>query len=46
MKKHEPRKLQLSKDTLRRLECAALAEAMGGEPTTTVLTRWRTCTCY
>jgi hypothetical protein len=46
MKKKEIRKLQLSKDTLRQLtDNALLEQAAGGEPTTTVLTRWRTCTC-
>jgi hypothetical protein len=45
MKKQEVRKLQLNKDTLRHLESALLGQALGGEPTTTVLTHWRTCTC-
>ncbi|HEY6324855.1 MAG TPA: hypothetical protein VJA16_25185 [Thermoanaerobaculia bacterium] len=45
MKKQESKKLQLSKDTLRHLENAPLERALGGEPTTTVLTHWRTCTC-
>jgi hypothetical protein len=45
MKKQESKKLKLSKDTLRHLENASLEEAIGAEPTTTVLTRWRTCTC-
>ena len=46
MKKKEVRKLQLSKDTLRQLtDNALLEQAVGAEPTTTVLTRWKTCTC-
>jgi hypothetical protein len=45
MKKQDSKKLQLSKDTLRHLENATLERAIGGEPTTTVLSRWRTCTC-
>jgi hypothetical protein len=45
MKKQESKKLQLSKDTLRHLENATLERAIGGEPTTTVLSHWRTCTC-
>jgi hypothetical protein len=45
MKKQESKKLQLSKDTLRHLDKTPLGEVIGGEPTTTVLTHWRTCTC-
>jgi len=45
MKKQDSKKLQLSKDTLRHLENGPLERALGGEPTTTVLTHWRTCTC-
>ncbi len=45
MKKNEVKKLQLSKDTLRRLTDDALLEkAAGGQPTTTVLTRFPSCT--
>lgn len=46
MKKKETKKLQLGKDTLRHLvDKSPLAQAVAGEPTTTVMTRWRTCTC-
>jgi hypothetical protein len=46
MKKQESKALKLSKDTLRNLEQAPLEQAAGGEPTTTVQTRWKTCTCW
>ncbi len=45
MKKQEIRKLQLNKDTLRNLEQAELGKAQGGQPTTTVLTRFPSCFC-
>lgn len=45
MKKQDSKKLRLSKDTLRHLENASLEEARGAEPTTTVLSHFRTCTC-
>ena len=45
MKKQESKKLQLSKDTLRLLQNAPLEQAVGGQPTTTVLTRFNSCTC-
>jgi len=45
MKKQESKKLQLSKDTLRHLENTRLEQAIGGQPTTTVLTRFNSCTC-
>ena len=45
MKKQESKKLQLSKDTLRQLQNAPLEQAVGGYPTTTVLTRFNSCTC-
>ena len=45
MKKQESKKLLLSKDTLRHLDKARLGEAIGGEPTTTVLSHFYTCTC-
>jgi len=45
MKKQETKKLQLSKDTLRSLvDTSALEKAAGGQPTTTVLTRFPSCT--
>jgi len=46
MKKLESKKLQLSKDTLRHLQNAPLEKAVGGEPTTTVLSNWYTCRCW
>ncbi|MBV8201370.1 MAG: class I lanthipeptide [Acidobacteria bacterium] len=45
MKKQDARKLQLNKDTLRHLDGATLDKVLAGEPTTTVQTHWRTCTC-
>jgi len=46
MKKKEIRKPKLSKDTLRQLtDDAPLDKAAGGQPTTTVLSRWPTCNC-
>jgi hypothetical protein len=45
MKKQESKKLQLSRDTLRLLQNAPLEKAIGGQPTTTVLTRFNSCTC-
>jgi hypothetical protein len=46
MKKKAAKKLQLGKDTLCHLvDRSPLEHAVAGEPTTTVLTRWRTCTC-
>lgn len=46
MKKNEVKKqLQLAKDTLRRLtDDARLEKAVGGQPTTTVLTKSPSCT--
>jgi hypothetical protein len=45
MKKQESKKLQLGKDTLRLLQNDPLEKAIGGYPTTTVLTRFNSCTC-
>ena len=45
MKKQESKKLQLSKDTLRLLQNAPLEKAIGGQPTTTVLSHFNSCDC-
>jgi hypothetical protein len=45
MKKKEIKKLQLSRDTLRQLtDNALLEQAAGGQPTTTVQTKFPSCT--
>ena len=45
MKKQESKKLQLSKDTLRHLDQTPLGEVIGGQSTTTVLSKWPSCNC-
>jgi hypothetical protein len=46
MKKQGSKKLQLSKDTLRLLQQnASLEKAIGGQPTTTVLSNFNSCNC-
>jgi hypothetical protein len=45
MKKQESKKLQLSKDTLRLLQKTPLEQAIGGQPTTTVLSHFNSCDC-
>jgi hypothetical protein len=44
MKKTQTSKLQLSKDTLRHLENVPLDQVKGMQPTTTVQTRFPSCT--
>jgi hypothetical protein len=45
LKKPEIRKLQLHKDTLRRLESVELESVIAGMPIGTYKTGCRTCTC-